>query len=449
MKTKSTSTTKHQQKRDRNVPSQSGRTSVRDTVLTREVAPGIHRTVLPNGLRIVSEKVAAARSFALGIWVDVGTRDETADVAGVSHFIEHAVFRRSATRSSGQIAAQFESLGAYINAFTSKEQTCYYVRALNPHFRRCLSLLSDVVLHPAFRLNDVEKERTVILEELKSYEDEAEEFILDCAEQALFASHTLGFPIAGNASTVSALRVKDLSDFHHAHYIAPKILVAVAGAVDHEELVAQCRTLFSSKSRKADTKVRKTPGSVKPKQVQMERPFSQSHLLMARRTVGVRHNQRWALALLNTILGDGMSSRLHQRIRERKGVAYSLYSSLQLLTDCGVLSVYAGTEHSKLSKTEELIRRELNLLVVKGLRPTEVARAKEQLKSSIIMGLESMSARMNSLAKAELEELHHEDVLESLNAIDKVSLNELNELADEMCVPDSWTVVRIRGTENL
>ncbi len=411
-----------------------------------QVVPGIYRTVLPNGVRIISEDVPGARSFALGIWIDIGTRDEQEDIAGISHFIEHAVFRRSSTRSSGQIAAQFESLGAYINAFTSKEQTCYYVRALSPHFTRCLDLLSDVVLHPLFRAKDVEKERTVILEELKSYEDEAEEFIQDCAEKALFGSHPLGFPIAGTQQSVARLKVKDLQAFHARYYVPQNIVIAVAGNIQHDVLVEQVRKLFRAASAKGVIAARSKARVVKTKRVELERPFSQSHLLLVRRTSGVRHAERWALSMLNTILGDGMSSRLHQRIRERQGVAYALYSSLQLLTDCGVLAIYAGTEHSKLSKTEDLVARELQLLAQKGVKNVELRRAKEQVKSSIIMGLESMSARMNSLAKAELEELHIEDVNDSLAAIDAVTLSEINAVCAAVCDPSTWTRVIIRGT---
>ncbi len=413
---------------------------------SQEVIAGVHRSVLPNGLRVLCETVPGAHSFALGIWVDVGARDESAEQSGIAHFIEHMVFRGSETRSSSQIASSFESLGAYVNAFTAKEQTCYYVRALPAHFDRCLDVLSDVVLHPLFRAKDVSKERTVILEELKSYDDEAEELIQDMAERALFGSHSLGFPIAGTIDSVAKLGVGDLQRFHRQHYRSDAMVIAVAGAVDHEHVLQSVQKLFRAKRPSQSRPRRASARRVQRKILTTERAFSQSHLLMARRTNGVRHADRWALALLNTIVGDGMSSRLHQRIRERTGAAYALYSSLQLMTDSGVFSIYAGTEHARLQKTETLIDRELTLLHSDGVKKSELARAKEQLKSSMIMGLESMSARMNSLAKAELEELHFEDLETSLRAIDAVSLEEMNALCRSLCQVDDWTRVRIHGT---
>ncbi len=416
---------------------------------TRALSDQVQLSTFSNGLRLVSEHVGDARSFALGIWIDVGSRDETPQTAGVAHFIEHAAFRRSSTRNSRQIAAQFESLGAYINAFTSKEQTCYYVRALTPHFQECLKLLSDVVLHPVFRESDIEKERGVILEELKSYEDEAEEVILDMVETLLFGNHPLGAPIAGYAATVAKLSAKQIKEFHRRHYAPPRMLVAVASSLPHEEVLEMVENFFPRSAAKSHSFTRRVPKQKEAGRTLLSRPFQQSHISLARRTGGVRHENRWAYSLLNTILGDGMSSRLHQRIRERLGVAYSLYSSLQLLTDCGVLSIYAGTERSTLKRTEKLIERELMDLYTKGVRRTELHRAKEQVKSSIIMGLESMSARMHSLAKAVLEEKRFEEVEASLAAIDAVSMEQMTALCRELCHPSEWSRVLIEASSDI
>lgn len=413
---------------------------------------GTEKSVLPNGVRVLTEQVTGARSFALGIWVNVGTRDEQLATAGIAHMIEHLVFRRSTSRTSRQIASAFEARGAYVNAFTSKEQTCYYVRALAPHFAACLEVLADIVLHPVFDARDVEKERSVILEELKSYDDEPEELIQDVAEQRLFGSHPMGLPIAGHAHTVSAIRIADLRRFHRTWYRADNITVAVAGGMPHDEIVRAVEKVFTQR-RSARTTSDSLPKRTLPKprhsvSHEMERPFQQTHVCLVRRTPGVRHPDRWALTLLNTVLGDGMSSRLHQRIREKLGGAYAVNSSLQLLTDCGVMSVYAGVERSSAGRITQALTKELNLLAQSGVTLAELKRAKEQVKSGMMMSLESLSARMNALAKAELEEGVFEDVNDTLTAIDAVTLRDMAKAAAALGDASAWTRVRISGTED-
>ena len=286
---------------------------------------------------------------------------------------------------------------------------------------------------------------SILKQEIKSYEDEAEEYILDIGEQALFGKHALGFPIAGNAQSVAALGVKELRAFHEATYTPLNILVASAGALPHDKIVRKVEELCASAKDNSKPKKRSLPKVSAAKRIVLQRPFQQSHLLFVRRTFGVKHKHRWAISLLNTILGDGMSSRLHQRIRERMGTAYSLYSSLQLLTDCGVISIYAGTELKTLEKTEKLIEKELSELVTKGVTRSELMRAKEQLKSSTIMALESMSARMHALAKGELEEGMIEDVAQTLAAIDATTMQGVRSVCAEYFSPDGWTRVIIEA----
>lgn len=412
---------------------------------------GTEKSILPNGVRVITEHVPGAHSFALGIWVNVGTRDEDPTTAGIAHMIEHLVFRRSSTRSSRQIASAFEARGAYVNAFTSKEQTCYYVRALDAHFHSCLKVLSDIVMNPLFHARDVEKERSVILEELKSYDDEPEELILDIAEQHLFGDHPMGLPIAGHAHTVQAIRVKHLREFHSAWYHPGNTTVAVAGGMEHSDIVRAVSEVMKHHTAKRGSRYRVPNARTLPRARRasvhsMERPFQQTHLCFVRRTTGVRHPQRWALTLLNTILGDGMSSRLHQRIRDKLGGAYSVNSTLQLLTDCGVMAVYAGVERSSAARIEQALKKELNSLSA-GVSASELRRAKEQVKSGMIMSLESMSARMNSLAKAELEEGVFEEVRHTLEAIDSVTMADMKSTAEALGAATAWTQVRIVGSE--
>ncbi len=405
------------------------------------------KSTLANGIRIISEEVPTVQSFSLGVWIDVGARDEQPLQAGIAHFTEHAVFRGTTSRSSKQIASQFESLGAYINAFTSKEQTCYYVRALSHHFEKTVELVADVTMNPAFRAEDIRKERNVILEEIKSYDDEPEEFILDIGEKSVFGKHALGNPIIGYAGTVKNITATQLHDFHTSYYTPDNIVIAIAGNISHSNAVAMVERFFGKykRRRKAVQHKRTLPRMFTPKHIETERTFQQSHLLLIRRTFGAQSKQRYALSLLNTILGDGMSSRLHQRIREKSASAYTVYSSLQLLTDCGILSIYAGTETATLQRTETLIAAELQKLITDTIPARELQRAKEQLKSSTIMALESMSARMQTLAKMEMEEGAHEDVMATIAAIDAVTLQDMKYLAEQFCTPETWSVVKIIG----
>lgn len=396
---------------------------------------------------MLTEEVPTVQSFALGIWVDSGTRDEDTEHAGIAHFVEHAVFRRSATRSSKQIAAEFEQVGAYINAFTSKEQTCYYVRALTPHLAHTTRLLADVVMNPAFRESEVEKERSVILEEIKSYDDEPEELVMDMGERLLFGRHQLGSPIIGTADSVAGISAADLRAFHAANYVPEQIVVAAAGNLNHDDVCRVVEQQFASLPSPANTtpapvRRRSVPRQLTPRRITHHRGFQQAHICCIRRCSGARSAERYPLALLNAVLGDGMmSSRLHQRIRERSGSAYTVYSSLQLLTDCGILSVYAGADAASIEKTDHEIQRELRLLAEGGVGKRELQRAKEQLKSSTIMGLESMSSRMQSLAKAEMEEDGYEDTARTIAAIDAVSTDQIAEAAERYFQPDQWSYV--------
>jgi predicted Zn-dependent peptidase len=421
---------------------------------------GLYSTTLSNGLKILTEEVPSVKSFALGVWVNVGTRDEDISQAGIAHFVEHMVFRGSSTRSSRQIATQFESFGGYVNAFTSKEQTCYYVRALSAHLSRSMELLADVVLSPAFRQKDVIKERAVIIEEIKSYDDEPEELIMDIGEQALFGKNTMGSPIIGTVESISLLTSKELNAFHLKEYTPHNMLIAVAGNITHEDVVRYAEKFFGATRIESTQRTthnlkptthnqqrkRSLPRKQKAKNIVVNRAFQQSHILWLTRTAGAQSSDRYAYSLVNTLLGDGLSSRLNLRIREKHGSAYSVYSTLQLLTDCGILSLYAGCEHESVEKTNELIRSEIEALSTRRITKSELLRAKEQVKASIIMAMEDMSLRMQSLAKAELEELTHEDMGQTIQAIDSVTNQDVSAVAGALSDPAGWTSVIITNT---
>mgnify|MGYP000853163071 CR=1 FL=1 len=411
---------------------------------TSNYSSTIKKTILTNGVRVLSEYVPTVESFALGVWIDVGSRDETPDTVGIAHFIEHLAFRRTAKRSSRNIAAEFESLGAYTNAFTSKEQTCFYVRALKPHFKRTLSLLAEITLQPAFHPADIEKERTVIIEEIKSYDDEPEEVIFDCGEKSLFANHPLGNPIAGTVESVSAILPGSIRTFHTERYNSSNIIIAVSGNIEHELAVKVAMQYFAGLPESTPTH-RVIPEIQPPERIVINKQFQQGHLLLSKRIPGVRSDDRYGFSVLNTLLGDGMSSRLYQRIRERSGLAYSVYSSIQMMSDCGAIMLYAATEEKKVAKTEAMIYEELAKLCETKISPKELSRAQEQSKSGIIMSLESMSSRMQSMGKSELEEGFHESISTTIERVEAVTAEDILRLSQEYLCSDGWSVAEIRG----
>jgi predicted Zn-dependent peptidase len=404
----------------------------------------IEKTVLPNGVRVLSEFVPTVESFALGVWIDVGSRDETPTTIGIAHFMEHLAFRRTAKRSSRSIAAEFESLGAYTNAFTSKEQTCFYVRALKPHFRKTLSLLAEITLQPAFHPADIEKERTVIIEEIKSYDDEPEEVIFDCGEKSLFAHHPLGNPIAGTVESVAAISLNDICSFHADRYNATTMIIAISGNIEHSLAVKVAMQYFSHLPQSESIR-RITPELLPAERVIINKQFQQGHLLLSKRIPGVRSADRHCFSVMNTLLGDGMSSRLYQRIREKSGLAYSVYSSIQMMSDCGAIMLYAATEEKKVAKTETIIYEELTKLCETKITPKELRRAQEQSKSGIIMSLESMSSRMQTMGKSELEEGFHESIADTIERVEAVQSDDILRLAQEYLLPEGWSLAEIRG----
>lgn len=404
----------------------------------------IEKTVLGNGIRVLSEYVPTVESFALGVWIDVGSRDETPDTIGIAHFIEHLAFRRTTKRSSRSIAAEFESLGAYTNAFTSKEQTCFYVRALKQHFRKTLSLLAEITLQPAFHLGDIEKERAVIIEEIKSYEDEPEEVIFDCGENSLFKYHSLGNPIAGSIESVGAITPTSIRSFHTEQYNPANIIIAVSGNIEHSLAVKVAVQHFGQLSAGVTSK-RIAPEILPAERAVITKQFQQGHLLLSKRIPDVRSADRYAFSVLNTLLGDGMSSRLYQRIRERAGLAYSVYSTLQTMSDCGAIMLYAATEEKKIAKTELMIYEELAKLCETKITPKELRRAQEQSKSGIMMSLESMSSRMQAMGKSELEEGFHESISATIERVEAVQADDILRISQEYLSPQGWSVAEIRG----
>ena len=389
------------------------------------------KTILSNGVRVLSEEIPYVRSVSIGVWVMVGSRDEQEKTNGVTHLIEHMVFKGTKKRNVRMIAQSLESVGGYLNAFTSKEHTCYYARVLDEHAEKAIDILSDLIINPLFNAKDLEKEKAVILEELKNYEDEPDEIIHDEFDRVLFQPHPLAYNILGTRETLKAFKKPILDSYKNKHYTSDNIIICAAGNISHDKLIDLSLKYFGElKTSKNKHKMVFPKQKRKAITVNIIKPIQQAHICYGTRTFKVNDERRYPLLVLNTILGDGMASRLYQTIRERQGLAYSVYSFANFLTDTGSFGVYLGTDKSKVDISISLIKKELETFIKKPISKAELARTKAQVKGNMVLGLESMSNRMTRLAKGEIYygEFHTVDSLvEKINKIDSSSVQKVAE----------------------
>lgn len=399
--------------------------------------------ILSNGIRLVSDYVGSVDSCALGIWVKAGTRDEPTGKSGVAHFVEHTSFRRTASRTTSKISRDFENRGAYANAYTTKEETCYYVRTLREHLADVSTTLADVVVHPVFHEADVEKERTIIVEEIRSYEDEPEEHIFDLGEQQLFPSHAIGSSIVGTVQDVEKLTQSDVLRFHKKHYTAGNIIVAISGNHDIEQFARHIEQCTHGLAKSRQSAVRNAPTAAKPTHEEHRKQTQQAHLLWQAPTTGYHHADRFALQILNVVLGDGMSSRLNVKLRESRGLAYSVYSQLQLFMDCGIMAIYAGIDETQRARVDTEISHILMALANDGITAAERKRAIAQLRASKLMSLESLTSRMTLLGKGIMEEGYPEDPRQTIDALESVSLADVQRAAHRYCKPSRWSTTSL------
>jgi predicted Zn-dependent peptidase len=362
----------------------------------------VKKTHLDNGLKIVTEKVESVKSVSLGIWVKTGSRNETAKQAGITHFLEHMLFKGTESRSSYEIAMSMESVGGYLNAFTSSEYTCYYSRCLNTQLDKALDVLSDMVLNPSFPENELEKEKKVVIEEMKMYRDSPDDYLFEEFSNKLFEGHPLGRPIIGFEETVSAFSRDDLYEYMEERYQPWNLLIAVAGNADHEKVVDLVADYFGDLPSKGEEHENKELTPYKVTNQKLTKDIEQTHLVLGRRGLDYDHDDKYRLLLANTVLGGGMSSRLHQNIREQYGYCYSISTFNQSYQDTGIYGVYVGTDKDYVKHVRKLIEKELQKLQDEPIPEKELQEAKSQLKGKLMLSLESMSNRMSRLAKSEL-----------------------------------------------
>jgi len=388
------------------------------------------KTVLENGLKIISEQIDSVRSVAIGIWILAGSRHEEKPEAGLAHFIEHVTFKGTPTRSPKQIAAEIESVGGNLNAMTDKEIACFYVKVLDTHLSRAVNLLSDIVLNSTYPTKELNREKGVILEEIRMYEDDPDEVALDTFTSGLWPDHAIGRPTVGYIKTVDSFTRNDILHYRQRHYSIPNMLVTAAGNLEHERLVDLVSTVFPM-GKSANEFVHSDENSPTPQfpKQKVEKPIEQIHFCIGTQSFPRNHPDRFAISVLSVILGGGMSSRLFQEVREKLGLVYGIGAFGQSYRDTGMFGIMAGTSPEKYKKVEEIIHRELKLISKEPVSEQELQDGKEQLKGSIVLGLESSNSRMMRLAEQEIYFGQYYTVDEILANVDAVTKEDIQRIA--------------------
>ena len=392
----------------------------------------LRKTILPNGLTILTEAMPNLKSISLGVWLKKGSRHEREADNGISHFIEHLVFKGTMKRSAQEIALVIDRIGGQVDAFTGKEYTCFYFRALDEHLPVALDLISDIVLSPRFDEADIEKERKVIFEEIRMVEDTPDELLYDLFSQSYWKGHPLSRPIQGTIDSVSKMTPERLLSHFRQAYVPSQMVIAAAGSLQHDKLVGMIRAGFESLDGIASNG-RVKPPTFHPTVVKREKKnLEQLHVCIGLRAFPTNSDKRYTLFVLNTVLGGNMSSRLWQRVREKEGLAYSVFSAVNSFLDCGFLMIYVATNPQKGDRVVELVAEELRRLKKEPPTRGEIQVAKENLKGSLMLSLESSSSRMMNLARQEIYFGRQFSMDEMLRSLDVVRPSHLQELAEEL-----------------
>lgn len=389
------------------------------------------KSELRNGIRIVTEKIPSVRSISIGTWITVGSRDETVENNGISHYIEHMMFKGTKNRQAYQIAESLESVGGHLNAFTSKELTCYYAHILDEHLPIAVDVIADILLNSIFDNTEMEKEKQVILEEINNLVDTPEEWIHELFLNDLFPKHPLGFSIIGTRDNVLKFDRETVLDYISKNYTSDRIIIAAAGNINHQQLVRLVEEKFNNINISGFRNYLSPGGASHGKRI-IENGGIQAHVCLGTQSYSYEDSKKFGLLVLNTLLGSGMSSRLFQNIREKYGLAYSVYSFIDFLQDTGIFGVYIGTDKNKIDDSIELINQELEKLKNEPVSDEELQRTKSQLKGNLMLGLESTSSRMNRLAKMEIYLEKYYTLDDTLIEIEQVNFKDILNIANEL-----------------
>ena len=403
---------------------------------------GYNKTVLPNGTRVVTEKVPNVYSISLGLCITRGSIDETVEENGLSHFLEHLFFKGTTSRTAKDIAVEVDSIGGELNAFTSREFTYFYAKFIDEHLQKVWHLIADILTNSKFGMEEIELERNVILEEIKSFNDSPTDQALHLLSSCLFSPHPISYSIMGPEENIKRFNRTDILNFRSRHYKGNNLIIGGAGNIEHSvllELVASLNFLTGNESHKANQYPQNT---LKYKYLKKS-DISQSHIAIGTRIVGYRSELRYTWLLLNTLLGNGMSSRLFQRLREKEGLVYEVVSFLELLQEIGIFGVYFVTDPKNVNSAMDCIWDEFKSLLQNKLEPGELERTKGQLKGSLLLSLESTNTRMTRLLNNEKHLGRYVSVEETINNIDKVMPDDILSLAQSYLIPDIYSTSKV------
>lgn len=397
---------------------------------------------LDNGIVVLTEQIPHVRSVSVGVWVGVGSRDESDEVMGISHFIEHMMFKGTERKTAKNIAETLDAVGGQLNAFTTKEYTCYYSRVLDEFFDLAVDLLGDMLLNSLFAAADIDRERNVILEEIKMYEDTPDELVHDIFAHTVWQGHVLGRPIIGSENVIKHMSREDILNFYRTHYTPSQMVISVAGNIEHNRVVEKLGGVFG-----------KYQGESKPRPMTVPVPYrevacraketEQVHLCIGTQGLPLGHDRVYTVQLFNTILGGGLSSRLFQEVREQRGLVYSIFSYHSSYHDTGLFCIYTGLSKENVAPALELVFKEIRDIQLNSVTGVELQRAKDQLKGNLLLSLENVSTRMSRLGKSQLylgKVIHPDEIVARIN---RVTVEEVQDLAQTMIRPEKFALASV------
>ena len=408
----------------------------------------VTREVLPSGLRLVTERMPHVRSVSIGVWLARGSRHEPEAQSGIAHFVEHMLFKGTATRSAEDIAQTIDSIGGQMDAFTAKEYASYYIKVLDEHLPFAVEVLSDIVMNPALSPEDIEREKKVVLEEIKMVEDTPDDLVHELFTENFWANHPLGRPILGTKETVESLSQEGLRKYFQGVYTAPNLIVAAVGNVDHQRVRDLIGRAFDALPTTSEP-ITEEPPRVVPRTVIRNKELEQSHVCLG--TVGYRqdHADRYNSYVMNTILGGSMSSRLFQNVREKRGLAYAVFSGLSAYRDAGSMTIYAGCANNAVGELIDVVIAELRRMKDELLPEAELQRAKDHLKGSLMLNLESTSSRMSHLARQEIYFERQFGLDETLEGVERVTRDDIQRVARELFADDALAATVLGAVNGL
>jgi predicted Zn-dependent peptidase len=408
------------------------------------------KTTLPNGIKVLTETIPYVKSFSLGFWFNIGTRDESSGNNGISHFIEHMLFKGTKKRTAGRIANEIEATGGYLNAFTSKEHTCYYGRGLANHIEKTFDVLSDMIQNPTFKPTEIKKEASVVVDELNDIEDNPEELIFDKFEEVIYSGNSLNLPIIGTEKNIKNFTQNDLFHFIKEKYGFNKMIVAASGAIEHDKILKLIEKYIIKDIGTSGVKRRYyNHPSVSAKVQLIDKEIQQVHAIIGKTTFGYKSEMRNKVAVLTQILGEGSSSRLFQTIRERNGIAYQVNTFLNSFYDVSSFGVYLSTNEKMMDKALSIVDREFKKMRDNKVSERELKKAKEAMKGNYLLSLENTSNRMFRIAQSELYHNRIKSTDEIINEIDFVTREDVLDLSNELLTENSFIKIIIKSKDTV